>query len=160
MFFQLYKSKKNVCIWAKNNWTSGDLSGAYAYRYEFVIYAVKGRPKLNGYRLNDIWLFDRVAGKDQLHQNQKPVALLSQIIDKSSKRGDLVFDPFMGTGTTLVAAENLGRNSIGIELSAEYCEIARARLAHAAGEGNEMMTEQTKTPVNYPQLPLAPLTLF
>lgn len=70
------------------------------------------------------------------HPTVKSVPMMEYLLRLCSKEGDLVLDPFTGTGTTLVAAESLGRNSIGIELSAEYCEIARARLAHAAGENH------------------------
>ena len=94
------------------------------------------------------------------HPTQKPVALAEYIIKTYTNEGDLVLDNCMGSGTTLVAAESLGRNSIGIELSKEYCAIARARLAHVhSGEATDM-TEPTLTPLNNPQQPLAPLTLF
>ena len=63
------------------------------------------------------------------HMTQKPVALCEYLITLMTRRGDVVLDPFCGSGSTLVAAQNLGRVAIGIELREEYCSIARRRLA-------------------------------
>jgi len=63
------------------------------------------------------------------HPCQKPVGLCRKLIDKHS--GRVVLDPFMGSGTTLRAAKDLGRKAIGIEIEERYCEIAAKRLAHA-----------------------------
>ena len=62
------------------------------------------------------------------HQWQKPIKLIEKIIKASSNKNDTILDPFLGSGTTSVVAERLGRNSIGIEISPEYCEIAYQRL--------------------------------
>lgn len=119
---------KNILIWVKNNWTAGDLKGAYAKQTEFIIYAVKGRHILNGRRDSDVLYFDRVNGKSQLHQNQKPLDLIKYLIMKSSNTGDTVLDCFMGSGTTGVASLTLARNFIGIELDKEYFKIANDRI--------------------------------
>lgn len=63
------------------------------------------------------------------HKSQKPIKLLRHLIECYSKPNDLIFDPFMGSGTTLRAAKDLGRRAIGIEISEEYCEIAARRLS-------------------------------
>ena len=62
---------------------------------------------------------------------QKPIALLERIIRASSNVNDVVFDPFCGSGTTLVAARNLGRKWIGIDLSEKAIEVAGKRLNDA-----------------------------
>ena len=62
------------------------------------------------------------------HPTQKPLAVILPIIQASSNFGDLILDPFAGSGSTLVAAKQLGRRYIGIEISEEYCKIARERL--------------------------------
>ena len=63
-----------------------------------------------------------------LHPTQKPVALMEYLIKTYTNKSDTVFDPFMGSGTTLVAAKKLGRKAVGIEISEKYCEIAVKRL--------------------------------
>ena len=62
------------------------------------------------------------------HPTQKPEKLLAKVILASSKPGDLVFDPFLGSGTTSVVAKKLGRNYIGVELDKMYCLLAEKRL--------------------------------
>jgi site-specific DNA-methyltransferase (adenine-specific) len=123
-----YFKIKNLIVWIKNNWTAGDLKAAYGKQYEFIFYVNKGRREINGKRLTDVWYFKRVAGKQQLHQNQKPLDLIKQCILKSSNEGDLVFDGFMGSGTTAIACKELNRNFIGFELDKEYFDIANKKL--------------------------------
>lgn len=62
------------------------------------------------------------------HPTQKPEKLLAKIILASSNKGDLVFDPFLGSGTTAVTAKKLGRNYLGIEIDSDYCCLAEKRL--------------------------------
>jgi DNA modification methylase len=63
------------------------------------------------------------------HPTQKPLALMSWCVNKYSEPTDTVLDPFMGSGTTLRAAKDLGRKAIGIEIEEKYCEIAAKRLS-------------------------------
>ena len=79
----------------------------------------------------DTWYVPRVCGtfKERVaHPCQMPEAVLERIIKASSDPGDLVLDPFAGSGTTLAAAKRLGRRYVGVELSSEYAERARRRL--------------------------------
>ena len=64
-----------------------------------------------------------------LHPTQKPIDLMKCLIELTTQPDQIVLDPFCGSGTTAVAAKRLGRHFIGIELSPEYCEIARKRVA-------------------------------
>ncbi len=66
--------------------------------------------------------------EDRVHPTQKPLGVMIWILKRYSKPNDLILDPFCGSGTTCIAAKMLGRRFIGIDISEEYCEIARMRL--------------------------------
>lgn len=120
---------KNCLIWEKNNWSMGDLDGNYAEQYEMAIFATKGNRKLNGRRDTNILHYDRVANGSLLHSCEKPVDMLRFLISKSSNPGELVIDPFAGSGSTLVACKREGRAYWGCELDSENYKIALGRLA-------------------------------
>ena len=121
-------SIKNMIIWVKNNHTAGDLESAFGRKYEIVFLVNKGQRKFNGERLTDIWEFPKVSSDGQLHQNQKPIELIKRCIEKHSNVGDVVFDGFMGSGTTAAAALDTNRNYIGFELDEYYFNVAEKRL--------------------------------
>jgi len=72
--------------------------------------------------------------EDRVHPTQKPVPLFMWILRKYSEDNDLILDPFLGSGTTAVACEKLGRKWIGIEISEKYCEIAARRISAEASQ--------------------------
>ena len=127
-----YFTLKNIIVWVKNNHTAGDLKAQYGKKTEMILLVNKGRREINGKRLTDVWEYDRVAGKKQRHQNQKPVELLEQCILKHSNPGEVVFDGFMGSGSTGVACLNTGRRFIGIEIEKAYFEVAKRRMDEQA----------------------------
>jgi len=82
------------------------------------------------------------------HPTQKPTELLTRILLASSDEDDLVLDPFMGSGTTLVAAKRNNRRAIGIEIEAKYVQTTRSRLGYSNQEAlgrSEAMTSETFT---------------
>ena len=119
---------KNMIIWVKNNWTAGDLKAQFGKQYEIIFLVNKGRKCFNGKRITDVWMFDKISGKKQLHQNQKPVDLLKQCILKHSDENDIVFDGFMGSGSTGVACIETKRNFVGCEIYKEYYDKSIARI--------------------------------
>ena len=123
-----YFNVKNIIVWVKNNHTAGDLKHQFGKQYEFIILVNKGLCEFNGERLTDVWRFKKVVGKNQVHQNQKPLELIERCITKHSKVGDVVFDGFMGSGTTAVACLNTDRNFVGFEIDKEYFDIAIDRV--------------------------------
>lgn len=86
----------------------------------------KGEPPKPGKPLPDVlpWVYSG----NIMHPTQKPLEAIFPLIETFSKPGDIVLDPFAGSGTTLVAAQRLGRRSVGIELDPEYYRTARNRL--------------------------------
>jgi len=76
----------------------------------------------------DVWRDINFYKEERFHPTQKPVSLIERLIKASSNKGMIVLDPFVGAGSTALAAKNLKRNFIGIELDEKYCEIAKDRL--------------------------------
>lgn len=124
-----YFKQKGALVWVKNNGSRGDLKSSFSRYHEDIIHAVKGRPWLFGKREGDVLHFDKVATCRMTHPTEKPVKLLEYLIEKSTQPGEIVLDPFMGSGAVCVAAQNLGRRYIGIDVEPVYYEAAKARLA-------------------------------
>lgn len=83
---------------------------------------------------NQFLEFDNISGKDKLHPTQKPVDLIKELILNSSKEGDLVLDPFCGSGSTLVSAKKLNRNYLGYEIDTRYGAITQQRLLYVVSK--------------------------
>ena len=85
--------------------------------------------------ITDVWEFPTLAGKERPdHPTPKPVELIGKLVEAHSRRDDLVFDPFLGSGTTLIACEQLGRTCYGLELDPKYCDMIVARWEQLTGE--------------------------
>lgn len=117
---------KNVLVWAKNGGGMGDLYGGFGGSHEFIIFVNNGKD-LNGKRDKDV-IDKAYRTGNEFHSSQKPVELFEYLIEKSSKKGDLVMDTFLGSGTTAIACANTRRRFIGSELSEEYFKIAKRRV--------------------------------
>lgn len=116
---------RNQIVWHKNNWSAGNLDGAYAFMYEQIIFASNDDHKLSGKRLPDVWAIDRVP--PELHPTEKPVELMQRCVEKSSGENDIVADPFLGSGTTLIACEQLGRRCRAVEIDPGYAAVSIQR---------------------------------
>jgi len=118
---------RDVVVWDKMRIAFGH---GFRRRHECILVLEKGRPKYRDLSLPNVLSYPRPTG--QAHPHAKPVELLARLIKTSTDPGDLVLDPFAGSGSTLVAASSLKRHFIGIELEPEYAELARARIAEAS----------------------------
>jgi DNA modification methylase len=130
--FQLH----NLLVWDK---VSPTANRWYMKNLEFTLYLWKGRARtINDPSSKQLLRggIDKVSG----HPTEKPVYLMAEYIRNSSQRGDLVLDPFMGSASTAIAALNLGRKFIGIEIHEPFFEMAVARVA-AAYDRPDMFSE-------------------
>lgn len=102
----------------------------YYKQTELILFMRKGKAKpINDYTSRDTMNVIMPKKKDgKLHITQKPLSIIEKLVSNSSNEGDMVLDPFMGSGTTGLACKNLGRDFIGIELDAEYFQIAKDRI--------------------------------
>ena len=87
----------------------------------------EGKKSWNGGGHHAFWEFSCSRGTG--HPTEKPIKLYHEFVRLFSDKNDLILDPFMGSGTTLVAAKNLNRRAVGIEINERYCEIAAERLS-------------------------------
>jgi len=114
----------------------------YHNQYEIIFHGYKqgggGLNKWFGPRTeefaSDIWQISRDASSTYQHPTQKPVALPARAIGNSSPPGGLVFEPFGGSGSTFIAAEQLGRKCYGMEISPAYCDVIVKRWETLTGK--------------------------
>jgi site-specific DNA-methyltransferase (adenine-specific) len=103
--------------------------GRFRNQCEYAVWGSKGDMPLtrNAPCLNGCWHVTTKT-QDKLHQTEKPLELMREIVQITEK-GGLILDPFAGSGTTCVAAKQMGYQSVGIEITQEYCDVARKRLS-------------------------------
>lgn len=151
----LYRSlgieNKRVCLWLKNNQNPVP-SVAFNKAYEPVVYGVRGKPFLadinnlnevlnkelsTGNNLldevNDIWMAKRLSAKDYEHATSKPPQLHEKAIKRCTKPNDIILDSFLGSGSTLIAGEALGRRVYGCELEPQFCDLIVRRYENLTG---------------------------
>ena len=141
----LYDDLLNICVWNKSNAGMGSL---YRSKHEMVfVYRVGSEPHSNmvelgkhGRNRTNVWDYPSVnsmAGSRRedldLHPTVKPVAMVADAYQDVTKRGDLVFDMFLGSGTSLIAAERTGRRFRGCDIDPAYVDVAVERWCQLTG---------------------------
>ena len=119
---------KNVIVWDKGGGGIGDLTHSLSTDYELAIVAHKGMAKLRGKRYGSVWRTGKVNPNKMIHPTQKPEDIIKKMIQSFSDENNLILDSFMGSFTTAIAAESLGRRWIGCDLSEKYCQVGEERL--------------------------------
>jgi DNA modification methylase len=115
-----------LIIWVKNVPSMG--WNDYRYKHESIIYGWKnGTHSFYGDNEYDVWEMPRKATARYLHPTEKPDWLAMRALRNSTKRNDIVLDPFAGSGSTMTAAEKVGRRAYMIELDPKFCDVIRDR---------------------------------
>lgn len=117
---------QSLIVWAK---PSAGLGTGFKAQHELAMHFSNGTPEYFALDGSNVINSRRVHSSERLHQTQKPVDLMAEIIRVVTDEGQTVLDPFMGSGSTLLAAKRMGRKAIGIEISEAYCETAAKRFA-------------------------------
>ncbi len=125
MFERALGMPKAVCVWDKGSFGLGK---GYRRQHEFILFY----GTLDRSDLSDVWQVNRDARSDYEHPTQKPCALVVKALQDVGAKD--VFDPFMGSGTTLIAAERAGISASGIELDPRYCDVIVERWQRVTGE--------------------------
>lgn len=124
--------KRNV-IWDKNGMKLG---GAFRPQYEVIMVLEKGKPVYHRKDFADVQRFSTVQHTPDSHPHEKPLGLVKGLIAHSSQVGETILDPFMGSGSTGVAAAQMGRKFVGIELDPGYFDMACRRIESALKQGD------------------------
>ena len=143
---RFFSELKNLCVWNKTN---GGMGSFYRSKHELVLVFKHGSaPHTNTFGLGDtgryrtnVWDYAGVntlrpgrAEELAMHPTVKPVALVAEAIKDCSKRGEIVLDPFAGSGTTLMAAEKTGRRARLVEFDPAYCDQIVRRFEQVTGK--------------------------
>ena len=128
----------NEILWHKTDATPNLSCTRFVADHENFIWARKGKGNTFNYKemksinndkqMRSIWSKGKTAGGKKIHPTQKPEWLLERIILATSKPGDIIFDPFIGSGTTAVVAKKLSRSFLGTEIDPDYYKIALERI--------------------------------
>ena len=142
----IFTELKNLCVWNKSNAGMGSF---YRSKHELVFVFKKGTaPHVNSFGLGEtgrprsnVWDYPGVSSigpsrmeELAMHPTVKPTRLVADAIKDCSRRGDLVLDPFGGSGTTLIAAEKTGRSARLIEYDPAYCDTILRRFERVTGK--------------------------
>ena len=111
----------------------------YATKHELILYGWKGKHKFYGGFSTSILEYDKPV-KSELHPTMKPIELLSRLIKDGSKEDMLVYDPFLGSGSTLIACEQTNRICYGMELDPSYIDVIIQRWENFTGEKAKKIT--------------------
>ena len=123
-------------MWDKKSIGLGNSN--YRPQHEFIFYC-KGGAWYGDKSQSDVWYMSRGATSKYVHPTQKPVELIERALNNSSKGGDVVLDLFGGSGSTLIAAEKIGRKACLMELDPKYCDVIVKRWEEFTGKTAQLV---------------------
>ena len=129
----------STIIWLKNCFVLSQKD--YHSKYEPILYGWKEGNKIEHFKdrtRDDVWEFNKPSN-NKLHPTMKPIELCAKAIQNSSKQGDIVLDLFGGSGSTLIAAHQLKRKCLMMELDTQYCQVIINRWEKLTGEKSEVL---------------------
>jgi DNA modification methylase len=126
-----------LLIWAKTQAVIGRLD--YLPQHELIIYGWYGTHTFNKSKDKSILVYPKPS-ISKLHPTMKPVGLLRRLVLNSSKVGDTVFDGFVGSGSTLIACDQVKRHCLAVELDPEYCQVVINRWEKLTGQKAEQLS--------------------
>lgn len=130
--FDKHLTMTNMIIWNKGGCGMGDLTGTFSTDYEIMLVANQGA-KIHGKRIGSVWGIGGDIPSDYVHPTQKPVALAGQAITSTTDRDDIVLDLFGGSGSTLIACDQLGRQCYMMEYDPHYVDVILERYEQFSG---------------------------
>ena len=124
---------RQIMVWAKDSMVIGH--SEYHYQHEPILFGwIPGDRHKNSDRTRTtLWKYDRPKASRE-HPTMKPIALWAQAVSDGSRQGEIIYDPFLGSGTTIIAAEQLGRKCYGMEISQQYCDVIVKRWETLTGK--------------------------
>ena len=139
------------CIWKKHRLMIGH--SPYQWQHEPCLYGWLKGGKHSWYadrKQSTIWEFDKPS-KNDLHPTMKPIALIAYCILNSSMSNTIVLDPFLGSGTTMMASQQIDRSCYGIELDPKYCDVIVNRFIEMTGSTEGITVERNGTILTFEQ---------
>jgi len=118
----------DALVWVKPDPLPLNAKSRFLNAWEALVVGKKSGAYWGSEYFSSVIQFQAPKGKDRIHPTQKPLGLIKTLIQLTTKEGDTVLDPFIGSGTTAIACKVLGRHFIGFEVSEEYCKLAEDRL--------------------------------
>lgn len=143
--FKKYHDLTNMIIWNKGGGGIGDLKHTFSTDYEVILCANNGK-EITGKRIGSVWTIKKDSSSEYVHPTQKPIKLSEFAIRNTTERGDIVLDLFGGSGSTLIACEQMDRRCRMMEYEPAYCDVIVDRWEKITGnkaklirgvEGNE-----------------------
>lgn len=125
---------RNEITWDK---LSAGMGNGFRPRGEKILHFVKGKPVFYNRKIGTVITCKRITPKNKKHPTEKPQELLKDLLSVVSKEGDVILDPFMGSGSMAEASLKAGRQFIGIDRSEHYVDVARRRVEQLTKESNE-----------------------
>lgn len=123
----------NMIIWDKGGGGIGDLKHTFSTDYEVILCSNNGK-EIKGKRIGSVWNIQKDSATEYTHPTQKPVKLSEFAIRNTTERGAVVLDLFGGSGSTLIACEQLDRICYMMELDPRYCDVIIKRWENFTGE--------------------------